>query len=579
MDIKPVSEILQKAGLTEPAFNALIPNNAHNYRALLFQPQGEIVGNKAGVRNHDGALAISQHAAFLKAAAERQADLAVTPEYSLPWKVLVEAIKAGTTPAAGKLWVLGCESITYKEIQALEKELSAQAEVLCEPLDEVVEKFLDPLAYVFLATHASGGCSRLVILVQFKTCPMGDADHFELANLQVGKTVYCFGQQLRLLSLICSDVFDFTDQNATDVHDRSLIIHIQLNPKPRHDQYRQYREKLLGFNRDETELVCLNWAAKVVEWNGATAKAWNNISASAWYLRPDRFDSRDATLKANHERGLYYTYLHTKRYHALFFNYKAGVFVVEASKVAHIGLAPALSNRRGPQLTNMLTWNARTSSFVDQPAADDGFAAFTCECGTAKDEMERIAKANPIHAERVLALCAGEIGEKEDWHKVTNLDSCMIDASEVIRRMTFCQDDDANAGKFRVARLKLSKRLMELLKTPAELPPSLNDFDDGFQFEWDEHSPHCNVRAASGRRATVIYMGELAAMKRVEATSRRVAEFLRRSNPDADKALEAKQRLAVWYQEGGAIRLHEAHRYVKIDQPRTGSEVDIAREE
>lgn len=578
MDIKPVAEILQPAGLAAPTFNALIPND-QNYTAMLFQPQGAIVGDKSGVRNHDNALAVSQHGAFLKAAADRQADLAVTPEYSLPWKVLVDAIKSGRVPAAGKLWALGCESITYKELQDLKADIAAQAEVLFEPLAEAAGKFLDPLAYVFLASRANGCGYRLVVLVQFKTRPMGDADHFEVANLQVGKTVYCLGQQLRLLSLICSDVFDFTDKNAADTYDRSLIVHIQLNPSPRHDQYRQYREKLLGFNKDETELICLNWAAKVVEWNGTTSKPWNNISASAWYLRPDRFDMRDATLKANHERGLYYTYLSTKRFHALFFNYKAGVFVLEASKVAHLALAPALSNRRGPQLANMLVWDAATSMFTDQATADDGFAALTCECGTAKDEIERVAKANPIHAERLLALCAGEIGEGEDWHRVTNLDSCTIDSSEVVRRMTFCQDEDPKATKFRVARLKLSKRLMELLKTPAELPPSLSDLNGGFQFEWDAGSPHFNVRASSGRRATVIYMGELAAMKQIEATATRVAEFLRRSIPDADAALDAKQRLAVWYQDGGTLRLHDAHKYVKIDQPRVGSEIDIARQD
>lgn len=57
-----------------------------------------------------------------------EADLVVTPEYSMPWEVLAEAVRAGNVPSIGKLWVLGCESIKYQELEALKRDLAAFAD-------------------------------------------------------------------------------------------------------------------------------------------------------------------------------------------------------------------------------------------------------------------------------------------------------------------------------------------------------------------------------------------------------------------------------------------------------------------
>jgi len=576
MEIMPVAEILQGAGLNSPTFSALIPDVA-NYNAILFQPKGQIEASVAGVRNRDRELAARQFAKFLEEAASRNTDLAVTPEYSMPWDVLTAAIKNGIAPGDGRLWVLGCESIKRQELEALPTDLAEHAIVLHEPLEEEADKFLDPLSYVFLAPGPNGQ-KRLVVLVQFKTRPMGGPDHFEVSNLQRGTRVYQLGGDggtLRLVSLQCSDVFGFEDAHANAIYDRSLVIHIQLNPKPRQHQYRQYREKLLGFSGDATELVCLNWAADVVEWCNGQEKPWNNICGTAWYLRPDRFDLRDDTLRENHRKGMYYTWLEHLRYHALFFNYAPAVFMIEASKVAHIGVQGALSQRRGPQLRNTLVWDAAADHWIIQEASDDGFAGIVDEYGEAREELQQLADSNPIFAERVLALSSGKVGRNEDWHAVKQLDSCKIEASEVIRRMTFCQDTAESAREFRTARLSLFRRLMTILSTPANLPPALADLKDGFQLEWSYAAPHCNVRAAKGP-ATVLYMGEQAGKSAIEEARSRLAEFLRRS-AGADENPTARQRLAVWYQDDGELQLLDPDRYVQFDRSETDSEIDIAR--
>ena len=456
MEIKQVSDVLNAVGLTIPTLIGLIPN-VENYKVVLFQPKGEIDASAAGVKNRDGQSAQTQFAAFLDLAVAREVDLAVTPEYSMPWKVLVTAIKNGISPTSGKLWALGCESISYDALEHLKAELADKVLVLFEALKADPTKFVDPLAYVFRAQSVGEDkTEKIVVLVQFKTTPMADNDHLELKHLQRGTRVYQFGNHgsNRLISFICSDVFGFTDGHAAAVYDRTLVIHIQLNPKPRETQYRQYREKLLGLSRDETELICLNWASDVSEWAGDKKTDWRNISGTAWYLRPDKFDSRDETLCANHKRGLYYTWLKTLRFHSLFFNYKPCIFFLDTSKVAHQAVPAVVSRRRGPQLTATFVWDFTNSSWAERASADDGFAAFLAEAGDAKVHVETVSADNPLRTERLLALSAGQIGSTDDWHSPGNLDSFAIDASEVIRRMTFCQDTDDGASKFRVSRLK-----------------------------------------------------------------------------------------------------------------------------
>lgn len=578
MKITPTSQVLAAAGLLEPTFNALSPN-VENYRVLLMQPHGEVDGSAAGVWNRNRELAHRQFSQFLADALEAQPDLVVTPEYSMPWEVLVGALKAGDRPATGKLWVLGCESIKYSELETLKAEFDPEITFLYETLDPNTDKFLDPLVYVFTTRPtANNAADKTVALIQFKTYPMGDDDHFEIKGLHRGTTIYQFGtvESIRLASLICSDAFDFKDADAQAIYDRALLIHIQLNPKPRQEQYRQYRVRLLQFHGDATELICLNWAQGVIEWCGEKSKPWKNISASAWYLRPDRFDRRDETLTGNHRLGLYYTWLRPQRAHSLFLNFKPATFLLETTKVAHVGVPAVMSRRRGPQLIKTSAWDEAKKVWSKQDLAEDGFSEIVGEAGDAKDDIARIAKENPFAAERVLALSAGRIGERENWYEVDQLDSCVIDSTEIIYRITFSQD--TKGSDFRVARLKPCGHLWTILSTHANLPAALGDFKAGFRFEWVRESPHQNASSTESKRATVVYLGEDVNDAQVEATKKRIGEFIHRASSDPDRSHDARQRLAVWFRRNNEVLLFDPHSLVKYDKPGNVSEFDIGRE-
>jgi hypothetical protein len=582
MQIIAVAEVLAAEGLAPPVLNVLVPNE-RNYSALLMQPQGDIEISGAGVGSRDRASADVQFGAFLRYARETDADLVVTPEYSMPWSTLTAALQTAITPSRGKLWLIGCESIRLNELQQLKQDLAPVATVIFEALPAQQDRFLDPLAYIFLARPADGnGPARLVMLVQFKTFPMADNNHFETNGMQRGTRIYRFGvagQSISLVSLICSDALDLYDADAAAIYDRALIVHIQMNPSPRHDRFRQYRDKLLSIQGDTTEILCLNWAKGVRVLLDGQPQQWKDISGSAWYLKPQAFDDRDQTLVTNHRRGLYYTWLDPLYSHALFFNFEPATFLLTVSKVAHINVPAVVSRRRGPQLTRICGWDAATALWAERVTAEDGFAAIAAQGGNASNEIRIISERNPFEAERVLALCSGKIGHVEAWHGVRKLDSCSISKTEIIRRITFCQDTHQEAADFRLERLRRCGDLWDILTTEANLPASLlGDFPQGFTLGWADQFPHQNAMSAAGRRATVIYMGEGYNLERVRQIKKRAASFLQRSVNEPD-SIAARQRLAVWFRDGGVIKLCDPHQYVQIDQPGDASELDISREQ
>ncbi|MDR5730009.1 MAG: hypothetical protein RB191_21560 [Terriglobia bacterium] len=582
MEIISAAAFLDTLGLKPPSLAAL-HEGADNYRALLFQPVARIEASAVGVRNSDRALALAQFEGFLRLAAATKADMAVTPEYSLPWEVLLSVLKAKIAPPKGAIWVLGCESITQAELLALQAEHKDTVALHFETLAEEADKFLDPLVYVFEAVAKDTAKPILVALVQFKTSPMGDKKHFERSNLQTGKSVYLFGdagKENHLVGILCSDAFALSGEIAKEIYSRALVVHIQLNEAPRQSQYRQYRERLFNFKEDETEVLCLNWAGNACEIEDKKEKNWKNNSCSAWYVKSGDFDHSDETIAKNHKLGLYYTWLEPSRVHAMFLNFEPAVFLVEATKVAHRKVIASQSNRRGPQLRQTYGWVPAKAAWSLRDAVSDGFAEISKHAGKAESDVTSICKTNPIAAERALALSAGAIRRQREWHDVAKLDSCVLDATEIIRRITFCQDNDDTAAQFRVARLRRCGTLWTILATDAELPKSMVDMKAGFKLSWDPAKPHCNVMSTSGEPATLIYMGEDIAPDQCDAVFTFLAEQLR-AHPVAneDDTLRARQRLAVWYRDNGQLRCIGPERFVKIDKEANASPVDITRAE
>ncbi len=82
MKIIQVADVLAADSLVVPDLHALLPNE-DNYTAMLMQPRGDIQASSAGVGHHDRDSAHRQFKGFIALARDTQADLAITPEYSM----------------------------------------------------------------------------------------------------------------------------------------------------------------------------------------------------------------------------------------------------------------------------------------------------------------------------------------------------------------------------------------------------------------------------------------------------------------------------------------------------------------
>lgn len=582
MNIVSVKQLLAHSdyGLEEPTLNALVAD-ANNYSVLLLQPQGRIEADQAGIRNRDGDLAYSQFIEFLGKAATLGADLVVTPEYSTPWNVIREAINgADKRPAYGKLWALGCESIKYSALQQFKDEVSEQATVIFEEMEPDDNRIVDPLVYLFRTFERRGdGQQKLVVLIQFKTHAMSDAHDFEKNLLQLGKDVYQFGAYgagISLTSFICADAFAVTDDIAQRVYDRSLILHVQLNPEPRHQQFLECRARLLGRSGDSTEIICLNWASNVEFLVNGDIKKWRNISGSAWYvkLQGQEFDSDDVTLAQSHRKGFYYTRLSPFRTHALFFNFQPSVYRLTASKVVRLGVPGAVGQRKGPRLTEVMNWDNANNIWVIVENLDDGFLDLTGNIGDVADQLKAVYDHCPLACERLVALCAGNEDETLDWFHPAKLDSFTLDQTEVIKRITFCQDPDVAAVQFRNRRLSQCAFLWTILQTQP-LPESLKADANGFILNWTRAAPQQNLLCAGGERATVMYLAEGSDQSTIERTYRNARERIRRSMNE-EAADFAKHRVVLWYRDiAGNLKCRWTT--PSIDRQRDESEYDIAR--
>jgi hypothetical protein len=164
---------------------------------------------------------------------------------------------------------------------------------------------------------------------------------------------------------------------------------------------------------------------------------------------------------------------------------------------------------------------------------------------------------------------------KSDWFLPDKLDSFLLDQSELIKRLTFCQDSHLDATQFRVSRLRQCAQLWVILHTPDAIPDVLKADANGFLFDWKRGEPHQNLLLAGGERATVMYLGEDSDDATIDRTYKNARERIRRFM-DEEAGDRAKHRVVLWYRDtDGALQRRWAPPV--IDRQRGESEYDIGR--
>lgn len=548
--IRDVEDVLALRGL-EPPDLALLQATHQSYRALLLQPSGPIYADTQRIGPLDLVAAGARADSFLALAAQRGDQMVVVPEYFLPVSSLEKASQGGPFPAEGALWVLGCESMTPARLAKFKDDCAGHCDVIYEedPAPAVQGNYFDPVAYCFITRDADKNFKR-VVMFQFKTAPSRDAHGFENKQLRCGRAVYRFRGKdgyIKLSTIICSDALNLgEDIDANKVlSDRAILIHIQLNPKPKHTDYLRYRNDVFRRNAALTDcdIVCLNWAQNMVQYDAPdqAPQTWQNESGSAWYVPDHRCSVKDDEVVSNEAKGLYYT-RHEKKRHVLHFHYDEAVFALTVPKVVQDG--PAVHNvLLGPQLDARFAWDAGAGVWAESTGCPEtGWSATSnasAELTAAFRSLQDIQ--NRLHIERAISLSCGPHSMKEQWHRVDNLDVCRIPESEVVARATLQLDRDAGTSQERRQRISRVAALGHILQT-ANLPVQIKDLaGGGASITWSPDSPNTNVVKEGVRPALVAYLGEDPGAEAIKRIGEAAFELLRRENKSH------KHRVAICY--------------------------------
>ena len=564
------------------------------YSALLCQPHGTVHASAARIGNSTPPAVLPVYRAFLSDAVTSQAQLVITPEYSIPWALITEIIEGALRPSKGALWALGCESITPAELDALRTATNHAATVrllheTLEPQQVAQAAYLDPLVFVFWTVNTAGA-DVLCLLVQFKTVPSRDPDHVELQSLCLGNTVYKFTAQpgdISLLALICSDAFEFTnalvDAHCTDL----LLIHIQLNPRPASIDYSAYRTRLFSVaSNNNVEVICLNWAADLL--TDDNPNTWLSTPSSAWYIAPRGVTPTDDAVNELHREGLYYSIV-GERWHALYFNYAPHSLLLRKQPVFAAG-PQVLAPRIRPQVVARRAWDPQRAAWTTV-TADDGFLSFIEQYTPLQTMLPQLCADDPLAVERALELLEGPQGAPSDWYTLKELKAFKVAAEESLRRVTVSQETniDRQGVTFRRRRARLAQAAATVPHQPLTWPPPLADLATGFRYRWTTDEPHSNVEPINGGRpAAFVYLGEnpeddalanvysrLSRARKIHAVTASVDAGV----DSTDAGTLAQDRLCVVYKRNHALCLYRPPAYASISDPAGPQIDDIAAEE
>jgi len=405
MQLQYLDTILNAKNLEVPYLEVLNPD-AGFYEVLLLQVHGDIEANPKFIGNKDQLLSFKKFKYFLDLASQKNADLVVTPEYSCPWSVIDYILSKGIFPIEQKLWVLGCESISRDELKEFiithNQVVWIYEEELVNGGGGVTGNFFDPLLYIFI-TRDNQGDEKIVVTLQFKTTHMSvHSSSLERDNYIPGNLLYVLKNNessIYLLTLICADSLGFKKEKLPNKQQATLIVHIQMNPDPRGNNFKNYRNDFYSNKEESKEILCLNWAKP-------TNIAGENIidfAGSALYVKTKEVDIRDERINTNHHKGLYFTNWKNKKVNSYFFNSDELVFHYRSTKVLQDTGTPEQQKRTGPEILETFIWEE--NKWICGVTPNDGFLDLLKDMNLNNTVLNDL---NYLDRERLIALSSGE---------------------------------------------------------------------------------------------------------------------------------------------------------------------------
>jgi len=440
----------------------------------------------------------------------------------------------------------------------------------------------------------TAGARVLSFVIQFKTTPCRDVLDVEQQSLCLGKTVYSFNRglnQIGLISIICSDAFEFSADLVDDYHVNCLLIHIQLNQKPAHNDYAAYRTRLYSVaTSSNVEVLCLNWAAEVLEQKHGGLQNWENNSGSAWYVPPAKFGMQEAHIVEAHRSGLYYSLI-AGRWHTFFLNSQPHALLLRKQKTLIHAVPLALMPTSCVTVDSRWVWSTDAAAWIAEPAPSDGFSDTLTAYPALPGQLTALCATTPIAVERALELLVGPSTRPESWYDIKVLECMHLAAQDSIRRLTVNQERDPHSLGigYRKDRLQRAQDAATLPGNGVPWPPTLRDLEEGFLFRWDQATPHHNViGVASGASAALIYLADQSDEDIVskaytfssQALIQHAVKMAHTRGDDPNKAVaQARDRLCLVFRRDHAFHVWGPNRQSRIDRPPETSSVDITGEQ
>jgi len=546
MTWKFVDDVLAEAGLQQCPLSLLEPD-CSEYDVMLHQHGGAITADENGVFNADQAAARARFTSLFAHATTQQPQLLATPEYSCPWSGLEQMIQNDHWPAAGKVWVIGCESIRPNELEEFCNRCNTVTWFRPAHTVELDQVFFDIACICLNATDADGNQVRVAVL-QAKNTAMADGAHLiEPNSLIRGTDRYILRNDensIHLALMICSDALEarIFELLPHQEHFPYILLHIQLNPDPRHLVFREYRDFWGDHDRSNIEIICLNWAKDTEIFGEAIA-----FGASAWYLKSSNVQALDDEINQAHNLGAYYAESRKRHFHCQFLNYSELVFQLRSTKVSQVrSLPPTRRKRTGPRAIATLCWDSDLGDW--QPAQpDDGFSDV---CSGIDGDLSPLTTPDitPANKERLVCLSSSAIesSSKAPWPHVRSLKSFEMTQDEVCHRVTFCHDPDAaSCDQRRVWLHRFATLKNEILAGGVQFPEHMQALQAGGEIRYPALSGNLSFNVVDTDGAypsTFVFIGDSS-----EQHARQVMDRI------SDIVADAKRSLVVWFRQNGQL--------------------------
>lgn len=570
-----LTKFLTDNDLVAPDLFCLHPDNDH-YSSLLFQPGGTVEIRNDYIGPGTNQVIRNQLVDFFKNAKDRQVNLAIIPEYCCPLQTIQGAIQDNLHPANRNLWIVGVEAVTIRQLTQFKTALGPAIQVIWEEnLQTPQGNFLDPVFYIF-QSQTTEGEQKLVIVVQFKTEPMADFTEIERTCMVRGTKIYVFNQAIqnrqKLTTLICSDSLSREVQTQIiDIQDRCLIVHIQLNPNPRRDAFKLYRDSVFSRMSDQTEIICLNWSDEVQADHPDPFRAMSACGTAIYLKSPhvDRLENDDL-IRQNHRLGLYTTFWKSTQTFGFFFNFQAAVYYYNISKAFTQG-THVQWRRRGPQMSATLIWDIVDGRWDETQELPDNFPAICADVDAQALQYLHCPGYDPLNTERLINLSIGFAHDTE-WFRISNLRTCQIDTTERICRLTFAQEKNPEVVQQRASNLGNFNNLRHIVQQKSPWPIWMSHVNQAVVLEYQTENPNRNLRAQNDFTATGVYLGNHSASLLDELYHR--LELLLATETIYRQGQNA---IAIWYHQNGQTLLYKANARPTITGDHTELSVEIDR--